>query len=281
MGFKEWCVGQITLPSNFKQILNSTSPATEDAGGGLEVVCVGLSRTGTSSLKAALSIILPGKTFHAMDFLNGINDEESHVFWKSLEAKSATKDDISKFFSSRNYSAVCDVPCLIYWREIVRAHPHAKIILTVRDPSQWFKSINKALIPISTQIMRWSWMLRLICYVFYRKCFQIDLLRILFQQFQLKEFQQESTATQFYHEWNENILSEVPSTNLLVFDVRSGWGPLCEFLDCPEPTEPFPRLNDAAALVKHQRYVSFLVCLAFFGLFVTVCLLVWQLWPRV
>ena len=43
----------------------------------------------------------------------------------------------------------------------------------------------------------------------------------------------------------------------------------------------FVRLNDAAALVKHQRYVSFLVSLAFFGLFVTVCLLVWQLWPRV
>ena len=80
--------------------------------------------------------------------------QESHIFWKSLEDKSATKDDIFKFFSSRNYSAVCDVPCLIYWRDIVRAHPHAKIILTVRDPSLWFKSINKALIPISTQIMR-------------------------------------------------------------------------------------------------------------------------------
>ena len=133
------------------------------------------------------------------------------MFWKSLEDKSASKDDISKFFSSRNYSAVCDVPCLIYWRDIVRAHPDAKIILTVRDPSQWFKSINTALIPLARQIMRsghrflrhysflpfrWSWMLKLICYIFYRKSFQIDSLRILFQQFQLKEFQQESTSTQ-------------------------------------------------------------------------------------
>jgi hypothetical protein len=45
----------------------------------------------------------------------------------------------------------------------------------------------------------------------------------------------------FYHDWNETILAEVPSTNLLVFDVHSGWGPLCEFLNCPEPPEPFPR----------------------------------------
>ena len=38
------------------------------------------------------------------------------------------------------------------------------------------------------------------------------------------------------------------------------------------------RLNDAAALVKHQRYVSFLVMVAFFGLIITLFLLVLQLW---
>ena len=64
------------MPDNFKQILNS-NPSTPDAGppgSGVEVICLGLSRTGTSSLKAALSI-LQGRTFHAMDFLNQINDE--------------------------------------------------------------------------------------------------------------------------------------------------------------------------------------------------------------
>ena len=71
-----------------------------------------------------------------------------------MAEKSATKDEISQFFCSRNYSAVCDVPSLLYWREIVRALPQAKIILTVRDPALWYKSINKALIPLSTQIMR-------------------------------------------------------------------------------------------------------------------------------
>ena len=45
----------------------------------------------------------------------------------------------------------------------------------------------------------------------------------------------------FYEDWNKDIISTVPSENLLVFDVRSGWGPLCEFLDCPEPSVPFPR----------------------------------------
>ena len=72
--FQEWCVGQITMPDNFKQILNSSAPTAKSTKPGLQVICLGLSRTGTSSLKAALTI-LKGRTFHAMDFLNQINDE--------------------------------------------------------------------------------------------------------------------------------------------------------------------------------------------------------------
>jgi len=273
MGFKDWCVGQITLPGNFQQILTSTAPSSPCPSEGLQVICLGLSRTGTSSLKAALTTILKGKTYHAMDYLSLINNEESYNFWKSLKDESATKDDIQNYFCSQNYSAVCDVPSILYWRDIVKAHPTAKIILTVRDPDQWFKSINTALIPLSKQIFRWSWMLKLICYIFYRRCFQVDLLHILFQQFGRKEFQQESTALRFYHEWNKNILAHISSKNVLVFDVRSGWGPLCDFLECEEPKEGFPRLNDAAALVSHQRYLAFLISLAFFLLFLTITLL--------
>ena len=60
---KEWCIGQITVPSNFKRILVATNSPAEgevevqgegegEGGCELEVICVGLSRTGTSSIKA-------------------------------------------------------------------------------------------------------------------------------------------------------------------------------------------------------------------------------------
>ena len=45
----------------------------------------------------------------------------------------------------------------------------------------------------------------------------------------------------FYHAWNDDILGSIPHNNLLVFDVRSGWEPLCQFLECPQPETPFPR----------------------------------------
>ena len=36
----------------------------------------------------------------------------------------------------------------------------------------------------------------------------------------------------------------VPKDQLLVFDVREGWEPLCTFLDLPIPDIPFPNVND-------------------------------------
>ena len=40
----------------------------------------------------------------------------------------------------------------------------------------------------------------------------------------------------------------VPPSRLLVYDVREGWGPLCDYLSVDEPEEPFPRLNDTAQM---------------------------------
>lgn len=39
---------------------------------------------------------------------------------------------------------------------------------------------------------------------------------------------------------NEDLQSNVPSDKLLVFNVKTGWKPLCEFMDVPIPEEPFP-----------------------------------------
>jgi len=267
MGFKEWLVGQVMMPDNFKQILDSCpAPPGTSPTSGVKVICLGLSRTGTSSIKAALNT-LHFRTFHAMDFLQQINNEESFNFWKSLKDGNATEEEIRSYFAVGNYGAVCDVPCLIYWRDIVRAHPGAKIILTVRDPSKWYRSLSTTLIPLAKQLNRWLWLNKLVLFLLSGKYFQAEHLQILFQQFHDKQLQEESKAVQFYHDWNTTISASIPPSNLLVFDVRSGWGPLCQFLDCPQPATSFPRLNDSSELVKHQKYVSFFVTITLLVLF--------------
>ena len=121
---------------------------------GVEIICVGLSRTGTSSLKAALSILLPGITYHGMDFLNEINNPETYTFWLAMSEGRATTKMIRDYFISRQCSAVCDVPSILYWREIQAAFPSAKVVLTVRDPGQWFTSINNTLVPLAIMVDR-------------------------------------------------------------------------------------------------------------------------------
>lgn len=51
-------------------------------------------------------------------------------------------------------------------------------------------------------------------------------------------------------EHNEDVKRTVPPEKLLVFSVKEGWAPLCEFLDVPVPDEPFPHVNDRQSFKK-------------------------------
>ena len=45
---------------------------------------------------------------------------------------------------------------------------------------------------------------------------------------------------------NEAVQATIPAEQLLVFEVKQGWEPLCGFLGVEVPDEPFPRTNDRA-----------------------------------
>ena len=45
-------------------------------------------------------------------------------------------------------------------------------------------------------------------------------------------------------------LQDVPRKQLLIFDLKSGWDPLCKFLNKPVPEKPFPHLNKNGVLLK-------------------------------
>ena len=44
----------------------------------------------------------------------------------------------------------------------------------------------------------------------------------------------------------------IPADRLLVFNVREGWAPLCEFLGRPVPDEPFPQVNERVAFQRKR-----------------------------
>ena len=57
-------------------------------------------------------------------------------------------------------------------------------------------------------------------------------------------------SARFFNEWVEEVKRAVPPEKLLIFEVKEGWAPLCKFLGVPEPTIPFPRVNDTASMQR-------------------------------
>ena len=51
-------------------------------------------------------------------------------------------------------------------------------------------------------------------------------------------------------------MAEVPADNLLVFEVKQGWEPLCKFLGVPQPETPFPHINDTKAQEERLQSVK-------------------------
>lgn len=43
---------------------------------------------------------------------------------------------------------------------------------------------------------------------------------------------------------NDAVKAAIPANQLLGYQVKDGWGPLCTFLGVPVPAIPFPRTND-------------------------------------
>ena len=58
------------------------------------------------------------------------------------------------------------------------------------------------------------------------------------------------TSIKRYRIHNHRVKSIVPSDKLLVYNVKQGWKPLCDFFECDVPTVAFPHENVDAELTK-------------------------------
>ena len=80
----------------------------------------------------------------------------------------------------------------------------------------------------------------------------------------------QETAVRFFTEWVEQVKREIPAERLLVFEVKDGWDPLCQFLGVPVPDAQFPNVNDTQEQLRRiramKRFCYFCWSLAFAGL---------------
>ena len=68
------------------------------------------------------------------------------------------------------------------------------------------------------------------------------------------KFEDRQYAIGVFNRLNEEVEERLPADRLLVYDVKEGWEPLCEFLGVEVPEgKPFPHLNDTEAFRKRVR----------------------------
>lgn len=203
----------------------------------MKVIGAGFGRTGTMSQKAALEQLGFGPSFHMIDIARrpdllpgwqaAVDGEE--VDWEALLA---------------GWKSTVDWPACTFWEQIWAAFPDAKVLLSVRDSEAWYASCAKSIhasaqaavkgeleggtVEVSPEAMR------MINDLIWNGTFK-------------GRFDDKAFAMGVFEAHNEHVQREVPADRLLVYDVKQGWEPLCEFLEVPVPGGPMPHLNDATS----------------------------------
>jgi hypothetical protein len=145
-----------------------------------------------------------------------------------------------------DYQATVDWPAAFYYEPLMHHFPDAKVILSLRDPERWYQSAYSTVYDITTNRLVDA-LLAVGSPVIPRlKHIQFVIewnRRVLWDGLFEGRFEDKDYVMRRFHEQIECVKAQVPPERLLVYSVKDGWEPLCEFLDVPVPEQPFPHVN--------------------------------------
>ncbi|KIW86116.1 hypothetical protein Z517_01510 [Fonsecaea pedrosoi CBS 271.37] len=227
-----------------------------DPNARLQVIGCGMSRTGTASFSRALEILLGGPVYHGGSQLVGAGEDHirawihlcKHTPIETESDKKVVLHGLKNLLSG--YTAVTDMPPILFTEELVELFPDAKFICTTRDPESWWKSMERIAAKTDTEADRndrvLAFLLALLPTMRYWKAFSDALRYGRFGELFYRSGHNHPHPGQ-YNEHMEYVKRVVPPERLWFYDVKEGWEPLCKILDCDVPNVPFPRVNDAEA----------------------------------
>jgi hypothetical protein len=196
---------------------------------GLQVIGAGWGRTGTFSCYTALEML--GYRCHHMHEVFQ-HPEQSELFLAAARGA----PDWEAIYGP--YTATVDWPGAAFWRELADAYPDAKVLLTERDPNDWFESYAATVAkPIREGgFGTWDDMVREV---------------IVERDLEGKPDDRDALIDAFVRH-NAAVRATIAPDRLLPFEVTHGWEPLCAFLDRPVPDEPFPNTNSRESFFRRN-----------------------------
>ncbi len=200
----------------------------------MKIIGAGFPRTGTLSTQAALTT-LGFPCYH----MAAVAMRPDHIrAWRETVCEGTPMDWHGLF---ADFEATVDAPAAFFWRELLGAFPDAKVLLNVRDPESWYASyerlyrVMEEFVPYragNPVLDEWLTMLEAL------------------NRRVVGDAVDPVAYMQVFEEHNRRVREEVPAGRLLVFRVQDGWEPLCDFLGCEVPDEPFPHLNEGTDTLR-------------------------------
>ncbi|MHB2000371.1 MAG: sulfotransferase [Solirubrobacteraceae bacterium] len=213
----------------------------------MQVIGAGFGRTGTMSLKVALEELGAGPCLHSLEW--AFDAERSPRALAAAGAPShwqrlADGEEIDWRGALAGWGSVLDWVGARFYREMLDAWPQAKVILSVRDPDEWYESCSESLHATRELGASASASSRRVL-----DAVEDAIWRDVFGG----RFRERAHAIAVFERHREEVIASVPGERLLIYDIRDGWDPLCRFLDVEIPQTPFPHLNSRAAFWTRLR----------------------------
>jgi hypothetical protein len=211
----------------------------------LKVIGAGFGRTGTLSLKTALEELGVGKCYHMVEILR----KPSHMkHWAALMQGSAA--DWERLF--RGYQAALDWPVVAYYKDLIHIYPEAKVILTVRDPESWHRSIMTTLYQAQREFV-----VRFMRIIPSLHQFLGAMETAIWQGVFQNKLEDKAHAITVFNRHIDEVKRVVPQERLLIFEARQGWEPLCSFLNVRVPVDkPYPHKHKGDVVRNFLKHTN-------------------------
>ena len=211
------------------------------------MIGAGFGRTGTTSLEAALEELGFGPCYSMADSLQSPEHAEA---WDAA-ARGAPVDWRPLL---EGYRSALDWPAASFYEELMEAYPEAKVVLTVRDPEAWYESTTSTIYGVPKKVYA-SPVLSVMSLFPTRTSRATRMTEgVIWQGTFSGRFEEKEYAIGVFERHIEEVRERVPPKKLLVYSVKQGWEPLCEFLGVEEPVDkPFPHLNDTKSFLGEIR----------------------------
>jgi hypothetical protein len=199
----------------------------------IQVVGAGLGRTGTLSLKLAFERLLGGPCYHMVELF--MHPEHFEVWEQALDDQ---LPDWDVLFA--DYRATVDWAGAAFFAELAEAYPDAIVLLSTRDPDDWWRSVRDTLFenlrsdadpsdPWERAIAPAKQLAN----------------RLLADRF-TPDWADEAAAKAAYERHNAAVRAAIAPDRLVEWRPGDGWKPICSSLGLPLPDDPFPHANTTA-----------------------------------